>query len=233
MEKILSNLGLTQNESKVYLALMELGPSKAGIISKKSRLHRRVVYDCLEMLVNKGMAGYITKNGTKLFSGNNPDKLKQILKEKEETLDSIMPLLNQLFLKTKEKEETNFFKGINGLKSVMEDQLNYKEIKIISSGNYAYETLQYYFKWYDKRRVKGKIKVKIILNNKSKNNIPLSEIRYMPEKYASPLSINIYGDKIALIYWSKDNPIAIVIKNKEISKGYEKYFLFYWNKSKK
>ena len=55
--------GLTKNESKIYLTLLEIGPSHAGLISRKSGLHRRVVYDTLEMLTQKGLIGYILKNG--------------------------------------------------------------------------------------------------------------------------------------------------------------------------
>jgi len=47
----LKEAGLTENESKIYLALLEIGPANAGLISRKSGLHRRVVYDSLDMLI--------------------------------------------------------------------------------------------------------------------------------------------------------------------------------------
>ena len=47
--------GLTENESKVYLALLDLGPSLAGQISRKTGMHRRTVYDTTEMLIKKGL----------------------------------------------------------------------------------------------------------------------------------------------------------------------------------
>ena len=57
----LRDAGLTDNEDKVYTALVELGPSLAGRISRKIGLHRRTVYDVTEMLVKKGLVGYILK----------------------------------------------------------------------------------------------------------------------------------------------------------------------------
>ena len=57
----LKTAGLTENESKVYTALLELGPSHAGIISRKTGLHRRVIYDTIERLIKKGFIGYILK----------------------------------------------------------------------------------------------------------------------------------------------------------------------------
>lgn len=238
MQSIKSQLheaGLTENESKVYTALLELGPSHAGIISRKTGLHRRVVYDTIERLIQKGLIGYILKNNKKLFQASNPEKLMDELKEKEKSIMEILPEMLNLFQQTKEKEETNFYKGKNGLKTVFEDQIQTKkEIKIIGASPLAYEILQFYFKWFDKRRVENKIKTKIIFNkNEKKLKIPLSEIRHLPEKYSSPLAINIYGDKVAIILWSKENPLAIVIKNKEISEGYNKYFELMWKSSKK
>jgi HTH-type transcriptional regulator, sugar sensing transcriptional regulator len=63
----LSQAGLTENESKVYLALIDLGPSLAGSISRKTGIHRRTVYDTTEMLIKKGLVGYILKNNRRLF----------------------------------------------------------------------------------------------------------------------------------------------------------------------
>ena len=62
-------------------------------------------------------------------------------------------------------------------------------------------------------------------------NIPLAEIKYLPEKYASPVAVNIYKDKTAIIVWAKE-PIAILIKNREISEAYKTYFELMWKISR-
>lgn len=237
MEENLREAGLTENESKIYVSLLELGPSNAGFISRKSGLHRRVVYDTIERLIKKGLVGYIIKNNVRLFQASNPKKIIEIIKEKEEQINSVMSDMLLMYNKTKEKEETNFYKGKNGLKTVMEDQLESskeKEILVMGGSSVAYEILQFYFKWFDKRRVEKRIKTKIIFNKTDKNiSIPYSEVKFLPDKYTSPLAVNIYGDKVALILWSKENPLAIVIKNREISDGYRKYFDLMWKVARK
>ena len=238
MKEQLKEIGLTENESKIYVSLLELGPSNAGLISRKSGLHRRVVYDTIEMLIQKGLVGYIVKNNVKLFQASNPKRILEIIEERKNKIEEVMPKMLDFYIKTREKEETNFYKGKNGLKTVMEDQLdsskNNKEILIIGGSPIAYEILQFYFKWFDKRRVENKIKVKVIFNKTDKKlNIPFSEIKFLPDKYSSPLAVNVYRDKVALILWSKENPLAIVIKNKEISDAYRKYFEFSWRSAKK
>jgi HTH-type transcriptional regulator, sugar sensing transcriptional regulator len=235
MKEQLREAGLTENEAKVYIALLRLGPSNAGLISKRSGLHRRVVYDTISLLSEKGLVGYILKNNVRLFSASDPKRVLQLIKEKVEHVSEIMGEMEALFVQTKEKEETNFYKGKNGLKSVMEDQINMgKEIFVIGASPLAYDILRFYFKWFDKRRVEKKVRVKMIFSKtKERMKIPYSEIRYLPEKYSSPLAVNIYGDKVALILWSKQNPLAIVIRDREISEGYKKYFEMMWKSARK
>jgi len=237
IKEYIRKAGLTENEAKVFSTLLEQGPSPAGLISRKSGLHRRVIYDTVEMLIKKGLVGYILKNNKKLFQASNPNRLLEIIKEKQESIEDILPQMLAMYTKTKEKEETNFYKGKNGLKTVFEDQLNEKkEILIIGASTLAYEMMEFYFHWFDKRRIKEKIKTKIIFTSEKRVNIPkipLSEIKFLPEKYSSPLAINIYGEKIAIILWSKENPFAVVIKNKEISEGYRKHFNLMWNIARK
>src|SRR3989338_5932704 len=223
--------GLSDNEIKIYLALLDYGPSLAGVISRKTGMHRRTVYDTTEMLIKKGLVGYILKNNRRLFQASNPERILDALKEKENLILPLIVGLKERYSKTKEKEETNFYKGKEGLKTVFEDQLNSKEVLILGASAKAYEVLQFYFHWYDKTRKQKKIKVRIIAEDKRIKRIPLAEIRYLPEKYASPVAVNIYGEKTAIILWAKE-PIAIVIKQKEISEGYRNYFELLWKMAK-
>ena len=56
---ILEDLGLTQAEIKVYIALLELGSSSAGQILEKSGLQNSVVHRALNSLIEKGLISYI------------------------------------------------------------------------------------------------------------------------------------------------------------------------------
>lgn len=237
MREQLRQAGLTENEAKVYEILLKLGPSAAGLISKKTGLHRRVIYDTTHMLIQKGLIGYILQNNKRLFQASHPKRVLEIIREKQEAVQQIMPKMLSLFQQEKDKprQETNFFKGIEGLKSVFEDQIQEgKEILILGANEQAYKLLDIYFHWFDKKRQKSKIKAKIIFNKTNKKlKIPLSEIKYLPEKYSSNLAINIYADKVAIILWKKENPIAILIKDKEVAEGYKKQFEIMWKIARK
>ncbi|MBM3247279.1 hypothetical protein FJZ17_01920 [Candidatus Pacearchaeota archaeon] len=231
----LKQAGLTENEALVYQALLEMGPKNAGIISRRTGLHRRVIYDVTDRLIKKGLIGYIIENNKRLFQASNPKRFLEIIEEEKASISNIMPNMLELFnQEKKERDDTLFFKGKAGLKSVFEDQLNEKkEILILGANNLAYEILEVYFHWFDKKRQENKIKTRIIFNEKPKKKINLTEVKYLPEKYSSPLAINIYGDKVAIIHWNKERPFAILIKQKEIAQGYKNYFEMLWKIAKK
>ena len=70
--ELLKQFNLTDNEIKVYLSLLELGSALVGDITKKTGIHRRNVYDCIERLVKKGLVGYVSNNNRKFFRATEP-----------------------------------------------------------------------------------------------------------------------------------------------------------------
>jgi len=109
IEQILSNIGLTNNEIKVYLALLELGESKTGEILNKSGLNSGRIYEILNLLQKKGLVSFIEKNNVKYFSPANPKRVLDYLEEKkkqitnqEEEYEKILPELMSKISQTSE-----------------------------------------------------------------------------------------------------------------------------------
>ncbi|MBU1270375.1 MAG: helix-turn-helix domain-containing protein [Nanoarchaeota archaeon] len=82
---ILEDLGLSEAEAKVYLALLETGSTLAGPIIKKTGLHRGTTYQILQRLIEKGLVSYVIKAGKRYFEATDPNRFLAILKEKERT----------------------------------------------------------------------------------------------------------------------------------------------------
>ncbi|MBR9677166.1 TrmB family transcriptional regulator [Candidatus Woesearchaeota archaeon] len=235
MRAVLEKLGLTKNEATIYLALIELGPSVAGVISRKSGIHRRSVYDAIDRLIEKGLIGYIVQNNRKYFEAVNPQRLIELLKEKETDINNILPSLLQKYKFVKEKKETLFFRGKRGVKSIFDDQLIIgKEILIFGASSSATEILKYYFGHFDRERKKKNIPVKIIFDEGARekiHKIPLANIKFVPEEYSTPTATNVYGNTVSIIIWSQ-NPYAILIRDKEVADSYRKYFNLMWSIAK-
>ena len=77
-QEMLLRLGLTQNESKVYLYLDKIGPKKAKEISQCLKLARTQTYHLLTTLQNKGLVTVIFDRPTK-FEGIEFEKVLDIL----------------------------------------------------------------------------------------------------------------------------------------------------------
>lgn len=228
----LRDIGLTEVESRVYLKLLELQKATTGLIAKKSSIHRRTVYDALERLVIKGLASYIKENNRRYFTPANPERLLEIMDEKRDRLEKGIALLKQQWSIVPEKEETVFFRGKQGLKTVFDDQVRErKDICVIGGSKNAENILEFYFPRFTKLRAKKKINLRIIFAcDRIRKRFPLSKFRYLPKEYDTDVSINIYGDKVAIIQW--DKLFVILIKDKEIAYAYRNYFGIIWSKAK-
>lgn len=231
MEKILEELGLTANEVKIYLTLLNQGTLNVGKLTSKCGVHRRSVYDGLDRLIEKGIVGYIKVNNIKEYSASNPKELLNILKRKENELEEIMPSLEESYNLTKAKKKTVFFRGKEGIKHIFEDQLKVgEEILVIGGSNKVYDLLKYYLPHYERERKNKKIKTKLIFDTKEQVKIPMSKIRYTIYSLG-PSAINIYGNKVAIIVWS-DAPYAILIEDVDITKSYRQHFELIWSVAK-
>lgn len=233
----LEELGLTAAESKIYLVLLQQGASLAGMISRNTGIHRRSVYDAIERLIQKGLVSYIKKNNRRYFEAASPERFLEILHKKEQDLQSIMPQLKLLQKMSSEKNETLFFRGKAGIKTVFDDQLvTGEEILILGASTKATEILEFYFPHYDRTRVKKKIKVRILFNetdryHPSLKKTPFAEIRFVPKAVVSDAAVHIYGRTVSIVVWRSD-PIAILIREDMIAQGFRNYFEFLWKVAK-
>lgn len=236
------SLGLTRNESKVYTSLLELGNAQVAEITENSGIHRRNVYDSISRLMEKGLVSFVIVNNKKVFSPVNPKRFLEIIDEKENELEGLKKKFNsaipemELMKKFKDSHDVRFFKGMEGLKSVFEDILRTKEDYMgYGPKDELSHILKHYYKHVIERRVKAKIHTRFICGEESreiKKANPYSQVRYIPEEYSSRAALRIYGSKVAIMLLSSKEPIAIVIKNREIADGYRKYFEVMWKAAK-
>jgi len=145
-------------------------------------------------------------------------------------MSSIIPELESQYNFVHKKEQTNFYKGKEGIKSVFEDMLCQKEeILVLGAGTIAKDIVKYYFPRYEQRRAENKIKIKYIYDEKDRKyrRFPLAEIKYMPSKFMSNVAYNVYGSKVAIILW-EEKPLVIVINNDKFAEGFRRYFNCMW-----
>ncbi len=234
MHEKLLHIGLTNTEAKLYVVLLELGKAQAGILSRKTGIHRRSVYDALERLIKKGLASYIKENDKRYYLPTDPKRVQEIIDEQKEEVYGIMPALQARFREPAEKQETVFYRGKEGIKTIFEDQIrDGKEVYIIGASHQAKELLKFYLPHYTDKRIKKKIKLyALYAGERHSAAIPWAEVRYLPSAFASLASTSIYGDKIAIVVWMQE-PVGILIKQAEVAKAFKNYFGLLWKMGKR
>lgn len=234
----LKELGFSEAEAKVYLALLETGTSLAGPIIKKTGLHRGTTYQILQRLKEKGLVSSIVKGKKQHFSPANPDSLMNSLKEKQEKLISVLPKLKLKIEQSNEKQKVTVYYGIKGVKTAMDNILEdlnpggkYYDFGV--SGLFRQVMGSYWDLWQKKKR-QYKIKSFVIFNEEiKKQNRPIlkdyyGEYRFHPKKFSSITDTVIYKDKVVLFVWTAKPPIAVVIENKDNAGSYKNQFKFMW-----
>jgi len=236
---LIKQAGLTDNEAKVYVSLIELGKSKVGKIADKSRVHRTNVYDSLKSLKKKNLVKEFEENKTKYFEATNPENLMSIIRKKQERLKSIIPELKLSMELAPKKSQVHVFEGKDAFKSMLDHFLTLKkEIYVMGAPETIHKTIPSFLENYHKRRIALKIPMHHIYNleavdrAKILNNMSCTESRCLPKEYDSPVSTTICGEEVMLTYWG-DNPIFIHIVSQEVADVYRGYFKLLWNKSEK
>jgi len=115
----LEEMGLTQTEAKVYLALLELKKGKITAISNRAEVYPKNCYDSLERLIDKGLVTYILDNDVKVFLPESPENLKDIIVEKQRLLDKNLPTLLGKFREKEEEETIKIYHGFEGAKKYL------------------------------------------------------------------------------------------------------------------
>jgi len=233
------DIGLSMNESKVFLALVELGGSSVGDISKKCKVHRTNVYDSLKKLETKELVICTEKEGTKFFDAKNPNELMNILKKKEEKLKQILPQF-LLDYDLGGKTEAHIFEGEKAMHDLFDNLLNYNET--VCTYGLPKEAPVIFGDWIEKHhklRISKKIKMLHIYNDDAQerikflNKMELTEARCLPKEYNSPISTDICGEEVLFVFWKLSSPVIIQIKNKQIADYYKRYFEILWKMAKK
>lgn len=228
----LKELGLDENEIKIYLASLELGPSKSDEIAKKASLIRTTTYSILQKLKQKGIISNILKDNINIFEATEPDKLIELLEEKKQKITNILPKLKEIQNKENTNYNVTYFEGENGIKTIMNDIIAVPNTTIKSFGTVHsfYESSPYYSKEYFRKKKERNIKsISVSVDTpegrfgKQFDKEHIRDTKYVKGEY-STAGCFIYRDKVALGIYEKGNQRGVIIQNEIIKKHIEIMF---------
>jgi len=239
----LERIGLTKNEIKVYLALLELGATTTGPLTRKSEMHASRVYESLTKLIEKGMVSFILKKNRKYYSAAEPDSILDILESQKREVKEILPQLKAIKKIEKDEQKSTVYEGYKGVRSVYDNIVRTlkKGDEILVFGAIGADEsfmAKTYFMEYTNRRIAKGIKMRMIFNadagetGKYYSKLKNTEVRYMPKNIKTPAAVDIYGNNIGILVLKK-KPIVFQITSKEVADSYRQFFEMFWRVCKR
>ncbi|MCR4368502.1 MAG: BlaI/MecI/CopY family transcriptional regulator [archaeon] len=235
-------IGLTNAEVKIYVALLELGNSGAGQILERTGLHNSVVHMTLNRLIEKGLVSYVKEGKHHTYQASNPRHILDFIDQKRQSMEKILPELLAKEKMSQTKPEVTTFRGTRGVKELLFELLDAggKWHYTIGSPIESVAMGDAFWTDFHQRRAKKGIQARIVFNEslrewakktRKKSFYPKAEIRYL-EKGFEPLTETIVrNDKVGILLWTQ-KPTGILLHNKVLAESYERYFQFVWKNAK-
>ena len=233
IETALEPWGLSVKEVKIYLALLELGEVTTVRLSERTGINRTTLYDILDALIKKGVAGSTVKENVNYFYAAKPEVLINLLREKQDSLQNVLPLLRERAGIIGKRPKIEFYEGPKGIDAVHQDVLSTAK-SIQAYGSYAITRKAAKYQALDFRKKRSKLKIPITaITDESAAEIEMlqeKEYRKLTKIYIDtalsemPTWTYIYENKVATLLFEKEQFFGFIIESPSIV-GKEK-FLF-------
>jgi sugar-specific transcriptional regulator TrmB len=239
----LEQLGLSEEEAKVYIAVLELGSSYVSAIAKKAGAHRVGCYHTLDNLVRKGVISTFTQNKIRYFAVESPKILVNQMEERFLKAKKLLPELLSVTNVSAYKPKIQYYEGLQGIKNIFEDTLTAQD-EILGYTNLSElpgTLTEEYLRDYAKRKLEKGIKTRM-LSPISKNALKYTKTYYPkdfdrnlveiffinPKEFMFEYEINIYGDKVSLVSLNPDELIGLIIESPLYAKTQRSVFNLAW-----
>jgi len=223
---ILEKIGLTKHESAIYLALLEMGTSTISQISKKTSIHRPLIYKALPSLLEKKLVTQTKKAKGVVYGAEPPNRLETLFDDLKIDFFEILPDLEDAYASSEKKPKIRFLEGKDGTKRVFDDiarSLKKGETfyRYSSDKDGIEKKDKYVPRSYRQMRDEKKLERQVITNEQTAKNKKAKLDRFvkvMPDDFGTfeyNVTEVIYGDKVAFIDYNSDT--AMIIESKRIA----------------
>ncbi|MEK7617976.1 MAG: helix-turn-helix domain-containing protein [Patescibacteria group bacterium] len=248
----LNNLGLQPNESKIYLALLELGKGTVTQISQAAQLNRTTGYDVLERLALYGLASRAGSGiNKKMYAAEPPIRLKQYLENKktqaeqrlaraDETLSDLLGIY-----KKDNKPVIKFFEGKEGIKNIYWHTLESKSpiYSILDLSIYLPDYDQFGKEYIRERSQRGIKEKALVIKNQTaidyyeavykhnKHFQKFTEYRWLNKQFPfiPAAEVNIYDDTVMGVLAKSGENAAFEIINPSFANSLKMIFELAWD----
>jgi len=242
IHEALTKFGLSEKEIKVYLALLKLGPSPVRKVALESKVNRGTTYDILKNLQDIGLTSYYHKETRQYFVAEDPRKLFDALKSKQEHFESVKRELNQIMPELRSLSDTlgkrptvTYFDGVQGVRSILQDVLD-KVAQAEPREYYVYSSstikrfLYAAYPDYTEERIRHGISVRAISIGPGGEERGLDKRKWLSKKEAAPTYTLVYARSLAMISINEHGmPFGFIVEDNDLYETQKLIFDNLWS----
>lgn len=239
--KVLQRLGLAPNEAKIYELLLERSECSTAQISEYTGIHRRNIYDSLTRLTEKGLVFEILQSRENRYQAVDPNKLSELVQEKQALLARILPDLSALQIAPTPNQEVLLYRGLDGWRTYMHDILRIGEdfYSVGSRGIWLDKRAQHFFPRFIREIERKRLRHLHLFDSSLRGSAhPIFEhvgtdFRLLPDNISLPCSVDIFGPRVCIVSspaeGATDEDLSFtVIENEHLAEAFRTWFRFLW-----
>lgn len=246
---LLESIGLSAQESRCYIALVELQESRTGQLCRVSGVPSSHIYAVLESLMHKGLASYRVQNNVRVFRPASAESLMAMYARKKEGIDAEAGIVAKMVEGMKRRElagksasDYKYFEGLGGVKAMwreINETLPSMGIaqpeRIYGARRGGYARLLKFYDEHHALRNKARIPAKILLDYDSlavgrRRENKLTEVRYA--KMHNEAEWGVIGGWYYTQYIEGNTPRSFLIRDPIFASTYAQVFDQVWAHAK-
>lgn len=236
----LRQLGYSDKQSRVYLALLSLGRASVQTIAIEANLKRPTVYLIIEELIEKGLVSKALGKRKQTYLPIQPDALVSQAEKMFQQTKELIPELSALIEKSgnSKKAKTLYFEGISGI----EKALWYQMDKMAGSEIVAFfgttdlatkEMVSLFHKWNKEMHELGIRLTSIAPKDSNLKKFRSKDLQYgfkskeiSKKTYDSKISIDVTDRFVRILFFKEKQ--ALIIENEELALTLKQIFRLVW-----
>ncbi len=219
---ILEQIGLSEQEQTLYLALLHMGSGTLADIVRETKTHRPTMQKWIPLLLEKDLISAVTKGKRTVYYPASPTQLQTLVQETERALSAFLPNLQDIYDTTHEKPTIRYFEGKNITTLIYTDVLDTCQKGDIIYRHEAPVNYKTFTEWlppeyFERMRERKEVQQFVIVNEKTakgKKHLDEDIERVVPTDihlFNTNVTQLIYKHKIAFIDF--ESSTAWIIEN--------------------
>lgn len=242
IKSTLADLGLSDKEITMYLALVKVGSAPASVLAKRTGMVKSTAQYTCKQLQKKGIATVAEKNDTYIYTPEPPEKLlllldrqRQEIGRKEQAVQEVMEQLRKMMNPHSILPRVQFFEGKESMIELYDKILDQRSpIDSFEDMGNMQEFIPEYCKEFVRKRIELRTWNRVICAHTNTVNPDAPEefrsVRTLPvELFPFTGDMKICKDLVSIFSFDQNTAVGIAIRHQDIAQNFRILFEAFWN----